>query len=354
VTEPIDILIGIDGTHDNRFQDMAPTEYDMHFAHSHVRLIVKHSRFARSHYVRGPAGSGTYVNDKYMEALDHIEQHVDDNPAAPVRLHLTGFSRGAAMALDLGNWLLSKFVNPLPNFTRFRAEALRKKLSGRLTVPVMALFDPVDMSSDIDGRPISRLVSKATVIRRSAEWGSRLGWHNVGDTPEQGTPPGRRDHITLKGTHGAMGGMPLAGDIPKALACALLQALPNDADWDQVENRYQPFQAKINALSRATMWMNGAPGLVNELARQTRPAILSQTYRKQLHSYAFEPRLFYGLPATQTNEKLGSFPKIDGYFRDFPICLDIIRRYRMHDVSASAMSLRWMVRTLGDAFPAVV
>lgn len=41
--------------------------------------------------------------------------------------------------------------------------ALRNKLSGRITVASLALFNPVDMSTDIDGDPIGRNISSAVV-----------------------------------------------------------------------------------------------------------------------------------------------------------------------------------------------
>lgn len=219
----IDVLIGLDGTHSNAVQDMAPAQYDTVFATGHVRRIIAHARFGKlhSHYIRGPAGLGSYVNERFEQALRHIASHAAADPHATLRLHLVGFSRGAAIALDLANALSLPPQSALAQLARRltfgksvsllnQIEIVRRLHNGRLAVASLTLFDPGDMSSDIDEAPIGKFIGPTAVVRRSTAWGSRLGWTNIGDVCERGSifP---RSHITLDGTHGAMGGMPHGG-----------------------------------------------------------------------------------------------------------------------------------------------
>lgn len=374
----IDVLIGIDGTHDNPVLDISPKDYDAQFKTSHVRHIIKNSRFAaeRSHYIRGPAGVGTYVNDRFEEALAHLDRHAGGGDA--IRLHLAGFSRGAAIALDLANafslppqGLLSE-LGRLLTFGKTtsvvaRIGMLRSKLAGRITVSSVALFDPVDMSTDIDGDPIGRNILNAAVTRRSIGWGSRSGWTNVGDMTQ--TPAaGPRGHFVINGTHGAMGGMPGAGDIPKPLARELLRLLPRSADWDRVERRHrgQPLErvAVRAALTAPGLFVNpangGLMGAAAHLGRQwlgkvadnVADAAVVQTYRRKLELYAKEGGAMKGTVSMGLNQSLGSFPGIDLYFRDFKPCLNRIADYRMRDRQASDASRLLMRTALGQAWPA--
>lgn len=374
-----DILVGIDGTHTNPVGDMGPEEYDRAFSSGHVRHIITHSRFGpqASHYIRGPAGLGTYVNRCFEEALDAIERHVAAHPEGPIRLHLTGFSRGAAIALDLGNELARPPQGVLGDLARVftfgktvevvtRLAALRRRAAGRLSVAVLALFDPVDMSSDIDGSMISRHVGAAAVVRRSTAWGSRLGWTNVGDEAEPGAS-GVRAHRILDGTHGAMGGLPY-GDLPKALARDLLKLLRADADWNVVERRYRgkPLEATLvkAALDAPGLFVHPRNGgflgaaanlsvrLLKEFSHDVAAAAIVQTYRRMLQKYAVENGAMAGSVSLTLDLALGSFKGIDAYFADFKACTNLISGYKMKDDAAGRAARNWMSMALGNAYPA--
>jgi len=373
-----DILIGIDGTHSSPF-DKSPKDYDKDFAESHVRHIVTNSRFSSgtSSYIRGPAGLGADVNRCFMQALDAIERQAANNSSGPVRLHLTGFSRGAAMALDLGNEFAQPPQGLLSDISRVftfgktvevvtRIAGLRRKMAGRLSVPVLALFDPVDMSTDIDGVAISRHVGAAAVIRRSRRWGSRLGWTNVGDLVESGAR-GLRARAILDGTHGAMGGLPY-GDIPKTLAHDLLTSLKRDADWDKVERRYRsaPLEVTIvkSMLKAPGLFVHPSNGGFLGAAANTAVQILKytaddvakvamvQTYRRLLAKYVAENGSLLGSISLALDLKLGPFTGIDAYFTDFKHCTNLISLYKSRDKAAAGASLAWMAKALGAAYPA--
>jgi hypothetical protein len=374
-----DILVGIDGTHTNPLGDMGPDEYDRAFSASHVRHIVNHSRFGKqsSYYIRGPAGAGTYVNRCFEEALDAIEAHVAAHPQGPIRLHLTGFSRGAAIALDLGNELAQPPQGVLSDLARVftlgktvevvgRLASLRRRVAGRLSVPVLALFDPVDMSTDIDGSMISRHVGASALVRRSVGWGSRLGWSNVGDEAEPGST-GIRAHRILDGTHGAMGGMPF-GDLPKALARDLLKQLVFDAQWNVVERRYRgkPLEATLvkAALNAPGLFVHPRTGgflgaaanlsvrLLKEFSKEVADAAIVQTYRRMLKKYADENGAMAGTVSMALDAALGSFKGIDTYFSDFSDCTNLISGYKMKDEAAGRAARNWMSMALGNAYPA--
>lgn len=374
-----DILVGIDGTHTNLVGDMAPQDYKDAFATSHVRHIITHSRFGpqASHYIHGPAGIGTHVNRCFEQALDAIEGHVAANPQGPIRLHLTGYSRGAAIALDLGNELSQPAQGVLSDLARVftfgktvevvaRLATLRRRAAGRLSVPVLALFDPVDMSSDIDGSMISRHVGASALVRRSAGWGSRLGWTNVGDEAEPGAAGPRARHV-LDGTHGAMGGMPL-GDLPKALARDLLRQVSPDTAWNVVERRYRgkPLEATLvkAVLDAPGLFVHPRNGgflgaaahlsvlLLKEFSRDAADAAIVQSYRMMLKKYADENGAMSGAVSMTLNKGLGSFKNIDTYFSDFPDCTKLISTYKSNDEAAGREARGWMAKALGNAYPA--
>jgi len=377
-----DVLIGIDGTHGNFVDDMTPDEYDRIFATSHVRAIVSRTRFTarRSHYIRGPSTLANLVNQRFLEALGHIERHGAEDPTATVRLHLTGFSRGAAIALDLANALSLPPVSRIEHITRLltfgksvavvRAiERVRTALAGRLSVASLALFDPVDMSTDIDTTAIGKFIGTTAVVRRSVNWGSRLGWTNVGDTMEKGSSFPRTRAI-FDGTHGGMGGMPRMGDIPKVLARALLGQLRTTRDWDKVEARYrkQPLEyllvkAALTAPGTFVNPING--GLVGAAANvalslagltpdKVARAAVVHTYRRQLQRYADEGGLALGTISVALDARLGSFPGIDTNFVDFKACANLIESFKALDSKASTDARDWMVKAMGKDYPAMI
>ena len=376
-----DILVGIDGTHTNMWDEMPADEYKTRFKHSHVRHILDNARFGsgplNACYVVGPAGLGSHVNRCFEDALTAIEQHVKSNPGGPIRLHLAGYSRGAAIALDLANELSLPPQGMLADLKRVftfgktasvvaRISALRRKTAGRLSVPVLALFDPVDMSSDIDGEMVSRHVGVTGLVRRSFAYGSRQGWTNVGDKAEPGAAA-LRAHKVLAGTHGAMGGMP-HGDLPKELARKLLKTLTKNADWDTVELRFRrrPLEVAIirNALSAPGLFVHPLNGgflgaaaitavrLLKDVPGKVAKAAMVQSYRGMLTAYVADEGALAGNVSLGLDMKLGSFNGIDTYFQDFSACTNLIAAYKVRDEAAGKASLNWMKKALGTAYPA--
>ncbi|MBU8543751.1 MULTISPECIES: hypothetical protein [Roseomonadaceae] len=373
-----EVLVGIDGSHANLFGDMAPDVYDEKFADSHVRRIIVNSRLpaSHSHYVRGPNALGRYVNRSFKEALDHIERHAKTADGM-LGIHLAGYSRGAAMALDIANALSQPPQGWASNTARLltfgkskpvvqQLQRLRDRHAGRLRIASLALFDPVDMSSDIDDTWIARDVGPSAVVRRSRHWGSRVGWTNVGDEGEPGTRT-PRPRLVLDGTHAALGGMPREGDIPKPLARELLKMLKHIEEWRLVDARFDQNVARHpivrGALGGVGLFVHPVnAGLLGpgafaavKLLGVVKPKLSPAggwRVRTLLTSYASEGGALGGLVSDQLSTALGKFKGIDILFSDFQKCTDKIAQYRQENETASRFARRWMAQALGQAYPA--
>jgi hypothetical protein len=100
-------------------------------------------------------------------------------------VHLTGYSRGGAIAIRVAQLMQSEFPG------------------GR--IPVMALFDAVDRTPQFDASLIPGNVEQAFHAVRAAHVGSRDSFSNCGLNAE---PPCKLEMLEFSTTHGGMGGVP--------------------------------------------------------------------------------------------------------------------------------------------------
>jgi hypothetical protein len=373
----MDILIGLDGTHPKLFGAMAEAEYRELFKTSHVRHITTYSRWPQTTlYVRGPDASATRVIACFNEALGWLTPRLRA-ASGPVRLHLAGYSRGAAIALDLANLLSPRPKGWLGELRLVTAEVsfgiasalafARDAAADRLTIASLALFDPVDMSGDIDGHAIGAGVGPAVVARRCPAWGSRLGWTNVGDTMERGGSALRVRRV-FRGTHSALGGMPRAGDIPRGLAQQLLRTVRSEADWQRVDRRFLG-ESLSDVLVKAAYGRRGlfvhpqlgafigpaaaAAVRLAKLPREVRLAVNSgSVYRQLLREYVDRGSFAKGTVGVLHDIQLGSMPGIDAFFLDHKGALDIIDAARRSDDLASQEARTFVRQQLGRNYPA--
>lgn len=358
------ILIAINGTHDNLVLPMNSEEYNTAFAGSHVELIFRKCSFPHKLYVRGPTGSGSGVALGLAQALGFIAEVQKIHSADALALHLVGFSRGAAMCLELANWLSTPKAVSITSWGDPMGAALCAVLLGQLNkslirVRALGMFDAVDMSLSMDCDPVDPRVERAVLIRR-AGWHSREGWTNVGDTPPPATAKDAvRERWPLIGTHGAMGGQPVNGDIPIPLARELMTALgsikqpANMPNWLLATQRWQQLRTagsleKVITAERNFYWQ------VKNIYKNTYTDVVD--FHELLRSYANTAYMINpaGISAASANNDLFGFPGLFWIFQDIKICMGILGRFAALDRKASANALTLMRRGLGAAFPATL
>ncbi len=357
----VNVLIAINGTHDNVIMPMAAGEYDRLFAGSHVDRIYRASFMPFKKYIRGPTAIGGGVSEALASAVEFLWQVQKAQPGDMLQVHLIGFSRGAAMCLELANWLSAPSTLAVfnPFKTDLTAAAYMTRLDrGSIKVRALGMFDAVDMSFYMECEPIHPRVERSVQIRR-AGWRSREGWTNVGDTSAAGTPPGAaREHWPLIGTHGAMGGQPVNGDIPIPLARELLTALGsvklprNLPNWSLATVRWRQLK-RAGSLAKAKSEQQRLPKPPYN-AQQT--AIDLVDFHELLRSYANIDYMMNpaGISAVSANGDLFGFPGLFWIFQDIRICMGIIERFAALDRKASADALTLMRKGLGPAFPATL
>lgn len=184
----MDIFFGIDGTGptDN-------TEYKDGFQNSHVRKLWKKWHTPAAGYLRGPVWHGNGTPAKVKQGLSWVvtkwneQQNIAKSSSAlskkPIRIFLSGYSRGGAAVIEL-------------------AYELNKK---NIPVHCMMLFDAVDRSPLENVDMISSNVRMVYHAMRAPGAGSREIFGNCGTThPTHGLPVKQ----TFFCTHGGVGGCP--------------------------------------------------------------------------------------------------------------------------------------------------
>lgn len=379
----INVLVAIDGSHDNKVY-MNDLEFDNKFKGSHVRIIYDKSLFPHNLYVRGPAGLGFSVASGLRRSLEFLCQIQKAHASDALALHLVGFSRGAAMCLELANWLSTPKAVTVRSMGAPLEAHLCNLFLGQLNkslikVRALGMFDAVDMSLSMVCDPVDPRVERAVLIRR-AGWRSRDGWTNVGDKwPPATAKDAVRERWPLIGTHGAMGGQPANGDVPIPLAKELLNAmgspkLPrNQLNWTKATIRWRQIDAaggieniKKNSPTNKKMTEQLFDNQKTSVARNQGikyyytdrgPAInWEQVFFESLKKYANQD---FGSNPTGIDQviadgNLGGFPGIKHIFQDVPICAGIVARYVELDKKASANALTLMRKGLGQAFPATL
>lgn len=183
------MLIGIDGT-GGEFKPIGiwenPPVYEKTMRNSFVHQLLRDYTGRGSMYFRGPTISG--VESAQIAAQCMIAARVAVKAGDVV--HLTGYSRGGAIALAVAQKMQTEFPNQ------------------RITV--MALFDAVDRERSFgDLRTIPPNVDLVFHALRDPIVGSRSYFGNCGIDKEISTT---LETMTFVTTHGGMGGVPLGKD----------------------------------------------------------------------------------------------------------------------------------------------
>jgi hypothetical protein len=274
--QEVHLMICVDGTHGG-FIYMSDADYDREFAGSHVRKVAHlaaSGRFGanRTLYLRGPhaPGSEFSVEPIFYKALAFIEQQAGAAAPSGIALHLCGYSRGGAIALDLANIfgsppdgflaVLRRSVSP-GRSSRLdeRLSAVRRLLGARVRVARLVMFDAVDMSYVLDGAPIAADIGTVAHVIRGRKWGSRQGWGNCGLELAEGSDRPGFSVPEINGTHAALGGLPGMGDTPKELVRAILELAkrhPGKVDWQAAERVYRGIIPRAEQVRAAV----GTPG----------------------------------------------------------------------------------------------
>jgi len=393
----INLLICIDGTHKNFLTDQSDKDYDIDFKNGHVRRVSDRSVFGAEStiYIRGPSTFATTVNKKYTAALDFIVKAAQKNPKSKITLHFCGHSRGGAICLDLANELCS--LGSASDLASTSLEmsngevgnALRtakSSLAGRSEVGTLTLFDAVDMALVIEGKPIRRAIGHVAHAYRSALWGSRNAWGNVGLELEKGSS--RPNFLKeFNGTHAALGGTPCTGDIPKPMVNRLLGLKSPPLDWALAEMQFRhcPANAAImkNVAGQPGLFVNPDTGVMMDLVSKVaigtvdakgKPAYQAVMVKHQktlvskptTRPSAGVTRIEMLLKQTMTkyakdsgttlhdvyNSTLGGFQGLARCFASQKEAAEIVNNYRICDEVSSREVYKWVAQTLGYRFPA--
>lgn len=184
----MDIFFGVDGTgpDDNK-------TYKTDFANSHVRRLWKEWHTPYAAYLRGPRWHGNGTPTKTKQGVEWVTQQWEtltkladkSTPLSkkPVRIFLSGYSRGGAAVIELGYELNKKGI----------------------PVHCMMLFDAVDRSPLENVDTISANVKMVYHAMRDPAAGSREIFGNCGKQhPAKGIPVIEKFFCT----HGGVGGCP--------------------------------------------------------------------------------------------------------------------------------------------------
>ena len=384
----VKLVLCVDGTHENLLTDMSPSEYATAFDGSHVRAVALHAisklGIGNVKYRRGPAGAGTFIDERFADILDFVIGHAKSRSQDEFEFYISGYSRGGAMAVDLANGLcqsengvldamLKKIVRVDLRGVESRFKEVRSLLAGRSKVKALMLFDAVDMSKDIDGNPLHANIERVAHVVRSRAWGSRNGWGNVGLTFH---PTGNaRDLVAIDGTHAALGGLPTKGDIPKPLARQLL-AIPR-MDWNDAEERFRghtPVNScaisedsiihgtHVNSNSGgASGWFNDAKAKLDKQVQELKSGGIDLARRQAplratLQRYADDPGTARGTTHALYDKWLGGFTDLTKYFRGFADggpnedAARLIRSYLGWDREASTRAMKEIRTLTGKVF----
>lgn len=187
------MLIGIDGTGSELMSDVNimvddPPEYQRTMKNSFVHQLLRDYKGRGSMYFRGPTLSGSEC--PRIAALCMIAARVALQ--ADDVVHLTGYSRGGAIAIAVAKQIGTEFPNA--------------------RIPVMALFDAVDRERWFgDLQTIPGTVDCVFHALRDPIAKSRSYFGNCGTNAEAPCELKKQTFVT---THGGMGGVPLGNAAP--------------------------------------------------------------------------------------------------------------------------------------------
>lgn len=173
------MLIGIDGT---GVADNGIYQHQMRY--SFVNQFLSDYTGSNPKYFRGPTLLGAECSEIVQQALISVGRGVRSEDA----IHLTGYSRGGAVAIRIAQLMKSKWPS--------------------VRIPVMALFDAVSRQPEFDASKIPGNVDVCYHAIRDPSVGSRSYFGNCGIAAE---PPCILNLLIFRTSHGGMGGVPFPG-----------------------------------------------------------------------------------------------------------------------------------------------
>lgn len=191
------VLVGIDGTGSKTWIG------ELGF-NSHVKnFVADYAGPGKSLYLDGPNTVGIGLKYAVLQGYSFVCSALRQN--RDEKVYLVGHSRGGAAAIAIAD-LLKKGCPCRYGRTVKPGEGSR--IDGPINVQFMGLFDPVSMSFNYPSESIPDNVLTVADGVRHLVIGSRPTWGNTGSTGGRV----RLDALFL-GTHSALGGDPINGDV---------------------------------------------------------------------------------------------------------------------------------------------
>jgi hypothetical protein len=210
------ILICIDGT-----GPWSDSTYATEMANSFVHQIYLKSTIAEKFYHRGPSLTGIESGIIGISAfMDYLKGLAAAAKSGVVELYITGYSRGAMIAIYLANRVAE--FNALNGMTRSVSNFVRGSFgyststAPQIIIKHLLLFDPVDSDATMAGpgiRVIPNIVRTCTnfVCGESSQALPRSRWYfnRIELQPAEGVRTIQHSFVC---THACIGGLPGAGD----------------------------------------------------------------------------------------------------------------------------------------------
>lgn len=170
---------------------------------SHVRTAVLGSKETQQEYLRGPGLDGLDMELLANQVVAWVKIFRQKQPKD--RIILVGHSRGGAAVIRAAQIIQQQGPSA------FAPKGGAPHVVGRVLIDAMFLFDAVNMTPSCSLDRLPSNIVKCYHAMRSPSAGSRATWGNCGiDT----SIPNQMVKQTFFGSHAAMGGTPLTGDLP--------------------------------------------------------------------------------------------------------------------------------------------
>jgi len=211
------ILIAVDGT-----GPWSDTEYASEMSKSFVSEIYQGSRIGMKFYHRGPSLTGVESGFYGLKVLmDYIAGLRAVSKSRPVEIYMTGYSRGAMIAIYVANRIA--LFNKVNGIAEKGTNAVKRGLgyetedAAPIVIKEMLLFDAVDSDLTMFGPGISTIPAIVErvdhfVCPASSTWLPRSRWYFDRIELEYDSENTKRQTHSYECTHSAIGGLPGQGD----------------------------------------------------------------------------------------------------------------------------------------------
>jgi hypothetical protein len=211
------ILIAIDGT-----GPWSNTEYASEMSKSFVSQIHQGSRIGMKFYHRGPSLSGVESGYYGLRVLmDYIAGLRATKKSQPIEIYLTGYSRGAMIAVYVANRIA--LYNDVNGIATKGTNAVKRGFGydtedpAPIVIKKMLLFDAVDSDATMFGPGISKIPAIVErvdhfVCHESSTWLPRSRWYFERIELKYSSENTKRESHSYGCTHSAISGLPGQGD----------------------------------------------------------------------------------------------------------------------------------------------